>query len=175
MQQVVLVDRRNHKIGVEEKLAAHKNSLLHRAISIFIFNSKGELLLQKRAKHKYHSASLWSNTVCSHPKPGETFLQAAHRRLKEEMGFDCKLKKLYCFIYQTTFENGLSENEYDCVFVGEYGGEPVPDPAEVEAYRWQNLEDLKRDAAKRGNQYTFWLKLALDQVATDHIKAIVKS
>lgn len=175
MPQVVLVDRQNRKIGVEEKLVAHKKGLLHRAISIFIFNSKGELLLQQRAKNKYHSAGLWSNTVCSHPAPGESFAHAAHRRLEEEMGFDCKLKKLYCFIYQTEFDNGLSENEYDCVFVGEFNGQPKPNPVEVAAYRWQNLDDLKQDILKHGDIYTFWLKLALEQVATDHMRTIVKS
>ena len=97
-QQVILVDKNNRKIGVEEKIKAHKQGKLHRAFSIFVFNSKKELLIQQRAKTKYHSRGLWTNTVCSHPRPNETYQQAVHRRLKEEMGFDCKLKKLFCFI-----------------------------------------------------------------------------
>ena len=109
-QQVVLVDKNNRKIGVEEKIKAHKEGKLHRAFSIFIFNSNGELIIQQRAKTKYHSGGLWSNSVCSHPKPSETYQQAVHRRLKEEMSFDCKLKKLFCFIYDTGFQNGLIKN-----------------------------------------------------------------
>jgi isopentenyl-diphosphate Delta-isomerase len=159
-QFVVLVDKNNKKIGVEEKIKAHKTGKLHRAFSIFIFNSKGEVLLQQRAKTKYHSGGLWSNTVCSHPRPGETYSKATHRRLKEEMGFDCKLKKLFCFIYNAGFKNGLSENEYDCVFTGRFDGVPRPNKKEVMDFKWISVKDLKKDIKKHPNKYSVWLKIA---------------
>jgi isopentenyl-diphosphate delta-isomerase len=160
-QFVVLVDKNNRKIGVEEKIKAHKEGKLHRAFSIFIFNSKGQLLLQQRAKTKYHSNRLWSNTVCSHPRPGELYLQAAHRRLKEEMGFDCPLKKLFCFIYNAEFKNGLSENEYDCVFAGNFDGIPKPNKKEIMNFKWIKIEDLKKDINKYPQKYSVWLNIAL--------------
>jgi isopentenyl-diphosphate delta-isomerase len=172
-QQVVLVDKNNKKIGVEEKIKAHKESKLHRAFSIFIFNSNGELLIQQRAKTKYHSGGLWSNTVCSHPKPNETYLQAAHRRLKEEMGFDCKLKKLFCFIYNAGFQNGLIENEYDCVFIGKFNRKPKPNPEEVMNYKWIFIKELKQDIVRHPNKYSVWLKIALNKFKNSDIKKIL--
>ena len=142
---VVLVDKNNRKIGVAEKLQAHKDGQLHRAFSVFVFNKNNELLVQKRNSNKYHSGGLWSNTVCSHPKPGETYLAAAHRRLEEEMGFNCPLKKISCFIYKASFANGLTEHEYDCVFIGKYDGVIHPDPEEIEDYKWISLQNLKAD------------------------------
>jgi len=162
-QLVILVDKNNRKIGVEEKTQAHINGSLHRAFSIFIFNSNGELLLQQREKSKYHSGGLWSNTVCSHPRPGENYLNAAHRRLKEEMGFDCELKKLFSFIYKTDFGNGLIENEYDSVFMGNFDGQPSPDSAEVLDYKWIGIENLKRDVATNPEKYSVWLRIILDR------------
>lgn len=158
MTKVVLVDKNNRKLGEMEKLEAHKKGLLHRAFSIFIYNSNGELLIQQRPKEKYHSGGLWSNTVCSHPMPGEKYLSAAHRRLKEEMGFDCPLKKKNCFIYKKEFENGLTENEYDCIFVGKYDGSPKPNPVEVANWKWVTMSDLKKDIAKNPEKYTFWFR-----------------
>lgn len=163
-QYVILVDKNNRKLGEMEKIRAHREGRLHRAFSIFIFNSKGELLLQRRQKTKYHSEKLWSNTVCSHPKPGETYLQAVHRRLKEEMGFDCPVEKQFCFIYNTGFHNGLIENEYDCVFVGTYDGEPQPNPTEIMDYKWIRLSELKVDIRKHPQKYSVWLKIALPRV-----------
>ena len=163
-EKVVLVDKNNKKIGVEEKIKAHKEGKLHRAFSIFIFNSKGELLIQQRAKTKYHSGRLWSNTVCSHPKPNETYSQATHRRLKEEMGFDRKLKKLFCFIYNTGFQNGLIENEYDCVFIGKFDGKPKPNSREVMDYKWISIKELKQNIKKNPNKYSVWLKIALKEI-----------
>jgi isopentenyl-diphosphate Delta-isomerase len=160
-QEIILVDRNNRKIGVADKIRAHRDGKLHRAFSIFVFNSKGELLLQRRAKNKYHSESLWSNTVCSHPRPGETTVQAAHRRLREEMGFDCKLKKLLSFVYRTGFKNGLSENEFDFVFAGKFDGVPKPDPKEISNYRWISLDKLKKEIAKNPSKYSVWLKIIL--------------
>lgn len=158
---VVLVDKNNRKVGIEEKIAAHKTGKLHRAFSIFVFNSKNELLIQQRAQTKYHSGGVWSNTVCGHPEPGETYLRAVHRRLKEEMGFDCNLKKSLCFIYRTDLQNDLIEHEYDCVFVGEFNGAPKPDPEEVMRYKWVSIKELKRDIAKNPRRYSPWLKIAL--------------
>jgi len=158
---VVLVDEKDREVGVMEKIEAHRKGLLHRAFSIFVFNSKGELLLQKRARTKYHSAGLWSNTCCSHPRPGESVLEAAHRRLKEEMGFDCELKVVDKLIYSVEFENGLKENEYDYLIIGFWEGEPKPNPEEVEEWKWVSLEEVKEDIRKNPEKYTYWFKKAL--------------
>ncbi len=172
-EQVVLVDKNNRRIGVEEKIKAHRDGKLHRAFSIFIFNSKGELLIHQRAKNKYHSEELWSNTVCSHPRPNETYNQAVHRRLKEEMGFDCKIKKAFCFIYNTGFRNGLIENEYDCVLIGKFDGEPKPNPKEVMSHKLVSIGELKKDIAKHPNKYSVWLKIALKKMKNSQIKEIL--
>ena len=142
-------------------MKAHEDGRLHRAFSIFIFNSSGELLIQQRSKEKYHCGGMWANTVCSHPKPNESYSVATHRRLKEEMGFDCDLKKLFCFEYRAEFSNGLIENEYDCVFVGEYNGEPHPNKDEIMNYKWISLEDLKLDIKNNPKKYSIWLRIAL--------------
>jgi len=173
-QQVILVDKNNRKIGVEEKIKTHKEGKLHRAFSIFIFNSNGELLIQQRAKTKYHSGGLWSNTVCSHPRPDETYEKAVHRRLKEEIGFDCKLKKLFCFIYNAGFQNGLIENEYDCVFIGKFNGKPKPNTKEIMSYKWISIKKLKQDIIKNPNKYTIWLKIALNRIKSSRIKEAIK-
>ncbi|MEK6922332.1 MAG: isopentenyl-diphosphate Delta-isomerase [Nanoarchaeota archaeon] len=164
MEKVILVNKNNRIIGTEEKIKAHQEGKLHRAFSIFIFNSEGELLLQKRAKSKYHSEDLWSNTVCGHPKPKEKIEGAIHRRLKEEMGFDCKLIKAFCFRYKTKFDNGLIENEYDCVFIGKYDGKPQPNPKEVIDCKWIPLTRLKEDIFKNPQKYTYWLNKVLKKI-----------
>ena len=161
-EEVILVDKNNRKIGTKEKLQAHKEGKLHRAFSIFIFNSKNELLLQRRVKAKYHCGGLWSNTCCSHPRPNEKLSKAVHRRLKEEMGFDCNLKKAFCFTYKAKFSNGLIENEYDYVFLGKFNGKPKPNPAEVMDYKWVSLKKLKNDIKKHPKKYTVWLKIAVN-------------
>ncbi len=159
MEKVILVDKNNKELGFEEKLEAHKKGLLHRAFSIFVFNQNGELLLQQRDKNKYHSGGLWTNTVCSHPKPDESYEKAVHRRLKEEMGFDCELKKVGCFTYRAEFDNGLTENEYDCVFMGIYDSKDIyPDKKEVEDYKWIKAEELIVDTKKHPKKYTPWFK-----------------
>lgn len=147
------------------KLVAHRKGLLHRAFSIFIFNPRGELLLQRRTRRKYHSGGLWSNTCCSHPRPGETVLRAAHRRLKEEMGFDTKLKEIFSFVYKVKFLNGLIEHEYDHVLVGRFGGTPKPNPKEAEACKWIALAALRRDIRRHPRRYSFWLQKALPRVS----------
>ncbi len=161
---VILVDKNNKKIGEEEKIKTHKEGKLHRAFSIFIFNVKGDLLIQQRARTKYHCGGMWANTCCSHPRPGETYFQATHRRLRQEMGFDCRLKKLFCFIYKTKFENGLIENEYDCVFIGKFDGTPKPNKKEAMNYKWVSIKDLKKDIKENPKKYTFWLKIALKKI-----------
>ena len=173
-QKVILVDKSNRKIGIGEKMKVHQKGLLHRAFSIFVFNSKRELLIQQRAKSKYHCGRMWANTCCSHPKPNETYSQATHRRLKQEMGFDCKLKKLFCFVYRKEFENGLIENEYDCVFIGKFDGTPKPNKKEVMNYKWISVKDLKKDIKKNPNKYTIWLKIALDRIKFSDIKEAIK-
>lgn len=162
-ENIILVDEHDNEIGTAEKLAAHRNGQLHRAFSIFIFNTKAELMLQKRAATKYHSAGLWTNTCCSHPRAGEDTVAAAHRRLREEMGFDCPLEEKFQFTYQVKFDNGLTENEFDHVFVGSYDGEPDLNPAEASAWQWMSLPDVKRDIAHNPNHYSHWIKIVIDR------------
>jgi len=163
-EEVILIDKSNKKIGTAEKLKAHQVGQRHRAFSLFIFNQGGELLIQKRAKNKYHSAGLWSNTVCGHPRPKENYIQAAHRRLKEEMGFDCKLKKIFCFDYNVKLANGLVENEYDCVYTGRYDEKIKPNPKEVAAYKYIGLEKLEKDIRLQPSRYSVWLKIVLPKI-----------
>jgi len=165
MEKVILVDENDKETGVEEKIKAHKDGKLHRAFSIFVFNSKGELLLQKRAKEKYHSGGLWSNTCCGHPRPNESLEGAAHRRLKEEMGFECALVHLKSagFIYKVKV-NDLFEYEYDHIFVGKFNQDPRPNPQEVESYQWIDQEKLKKDILANPDKYTYWFKASLKNV-----------
>ncbi len=169
MNKVILVDKSNRKIGEMEKLEAHQKGLLHRAFSIFVFNNRNELLIQQRNPQKYHSGGLWTNTVCSHPAPGETYNVAVHRRLKEEAGFDCSLKKLGCFVYKTEFNNGLTEHEYDCVFAGRYDGTIEPDPIEISDYCWLDLKEICKNIKNDPEKYTFWFKKILSDTETLHL------
>ena len=159
---VVLVDQNDQKLGLMEKQQAHVAGLLHRAFSVFIFNSKGELMIQQRAASKYHSPTLWTNTCCSHPRDNETYEQAAHRRLEEEMGFDCELEYKFNFIYKAHLENDLIEHELDHVFIGTFDDEPKLNPDEVMAYRWVELDDLKKDMEKNPQNYTAWFKIIFE-------------
>ena len=170
MEQVILVDEHDNEIGVEEKTAAHVNGKLHRAFSIFVFDSHGKLLLQKRAAHKYHSGDLWSNACCGHPRPGEGTEQAAHRRLKEEMGFDCELKNIHSFSYRTEFDNGLIEHEYDHVFVGRTDLQPQHDPSEVGDWKWVEPGWLTSDVKQHPERYTVWFRRCLDEVMAHHMR-----
>lgn len=162
-EYVILVDERDNETGVMEKMQAHREGRLHRAFSIFIFNDRKELLLQQRAIDKYHSGGLWTNTCCSHPRPNETVKDAANRRLFEEMGMSCELSILTSFIYQTPFGNGLTEHELDYVLTGSFKGIPQINPAEVQAYKWMSLEDVKNDIALHPDNYTSWFKIALER------------
>ena len=163
-EHVILVDHTGKEIGTQEKIQAHREGKLHSAFSIFIFNAVGELLLQRRARTKYHSGGLWTNTCCSHPRPGESYYHAAKRRLNEEMGFDCELTGLFSFIYHIQFDNNLFEHELDHVFVGHYNGQPTPNPNEVDDWKWMNITALKQDVQETPENYTYWFKLALDRV-----------
>lgn len=160
---VILVDRRDREIGVEEKLKAHQEGKLHRAFSVFLFNARNELLLQQRAADKYHSAGLWSNTCCSHPRPGESTIAAAQRRLHEEMGITCAVEKAFDFIYRVSFANGLIEHELDHVFIGRYDGAVRPAPEEAMAYRWAPIDAVKKELRDAAETYTVWFRLALER------------
>lgn len=164
-EQVILVDESDMPIGTCEKLEAHQNGgKLHRAISIFIFSPKGEMLLQQRAKKKYHCGGLWANTCCSHPRPGESVDEAAHRRIKEEMGFDCELREVYSFIYRVEFDNGLTEHEYDHVLVGTWEGNPAVNIEEVEDWKWVTQSELSTGIKKKPENYAFWFRNSFEEV-----------
>ncbi|MYB00158.1 isopentenyl-diphosphate Delta-isomerase [Candidatus Poribacteria bacterium] len=169
-EHVILVDHTGREIGTEEKIQAHQDGKLHRAFSIFVFNTLGEVLLQKRAETKYHSGGLWTNTCCSHPRPGENHHQAARRRLHEEMGFDCELQELFNFIYHVKLNDDLFEHELDRVFVGHYDGQPAPNPDEVDDWKWMNISTLKQDVQENPDNYTYWFKLVLDRVIKQYEK-----
>jgi isopentenyl-diphosphate delta-isomerase len=165
MDQVILVDHNDKVLGSMEKLAAHQNGgHLHRAISVFISNSKGEWLLQRRAFEKYHSRGLWSNTACSHPKPGESSLKAAQRRLKEEMGLETQLFEVFSFTYKAELENELVEHELDHVFVGYSDELPQNNPEEVVDFNYISYEDLLEDVNINSDAYTFWFKKIFKRV-----------
>jgi len=162
---VVLVDQKDNAIGTMEKLEAHQKGLLHRAFSVFIFNDKGELLIQRRALDKYHSPGLWTNSCCSHPKPKESLLDAAHRRLEEEMGMKCpNLQPVNSFIYKTDFDNGLIENEYDHIVLGTTNALPRINPDEVHEYAYLSIEEIKERIAKAPDTFTYWFKLAIRKI-----------
>ena len=147
-----------------EKLEAHQKGVLHRAFSIFIFNSAGEMLLQQRADEKYHSGGLWTNACCSHPAPGESNIDAAHRRLAEEMGFDTELQPAFHFIYKAGFDNGLTEHEFDHVFTGIYDGDVLPDPAEVKDHCFIKMATLREHIQLYPHQYSAWFKIAFPKL-----------
>jgi isopentenyl-diphosphate delta-isomerase, type 1 len=162
-EYVILVDDADRPIGLMEKMEAHEKGLLHRAFSVFVFNSKKEILLQQRAFSKYHSPGLWTNTCCSHPREGETNIQAGERRLWEEMGLRIPLKELFSFIYKADFDNGLTEHEYDYVLVGCSDDIPVVNPKEVASWKWLPLEAIKEGIAQSPQQYTAWFKIIFDK------------
>lgn len=160
-EQVVVVSRRDRRMGVLDKLEAHRLGVLHRALSVFVFDPVGRLLLQRRATEKYHSAGQWSNACCTHPRPGESIRLAAHRRLQEEMGFDCRLQHRGSFVYRAPLDNGLEEHELDHLFVGLFEGSPEPNPAEVMDWRWIERERLAEELASAPRSFTPWFSLAL--------------
>jgi isopentenyl-diphosphate delta-isomerase len=168
---VVLVDEYGNNLlnqdgglCIMEKTEAHRRGLLHRAVSVFMINDRNELLLQKRAVGKYHTPEKWSNTCCTHPSPGEVPLAAAQRRLIEEMGFVATLTEVFTFLYQAKVGNGLSENEFDHVFIGVSDQDPKPNPAEVSDWKWESISEIKQELIKNPDEYSPWLRLCFDKV-----------
>jgi isopentenyl-diphosphate delta-isomerase len=162
--EVILVNEADEPTGTMEKMEAHQKGLLHRAFSIFIFNSQGEMLLQQRASGKYHNGELWTNACCSHPAPGEPIHSAATRRLKEEMGFTTQLEKAFEFTYQASFENGLTEYEFDHVFIGNYDGEIDINRHEVKDYCFKTTDDLACLLQTHPDKFTAWFKIAFPKI-----------
>lgn len=163
-QYVILVNEKDEPLGSMEKMEAHRKAVLHRAFSVFIFNHRGEMLLQQRALSKYHSGGLWTNACCSHPAPGEETPAAANRRLQQEMGFITPIEGIFSFIYQSEFENGLTENEFDYVFAGFYEGPINPDPVEVKDYCYKSLEEIQTSLTLQPEKYTAWFHIAFPKV-----------
>lgn len=164
MEHVVLVNEQDQQIGIMEKMAAHIVPRLHRAFSIFIFNSKGELLLQQRALSKYHSPGLWTNTCCSHPRNGETLQEATARRLKEEMGMTCDMHEVFTFIYKAPVGLGLTEHEFDHVWFGQSDEEPKINHEEVEAWKHMSISDIEADMKQHPECYTEWFKISFEEI-----------
>jgi isopentenyl-diphosphate delta-isomerase len=164
MELVILVDENDNEMGALEKMDAHINGVLHRAFSVFIFNSKGEMLLQQRSAIKYHSAGLWTNACCSHPRPGEKTSEAAKRRLKEELGFTVSLNHLFAFTYKAEFDNGLIEHEFDHVYTGIYEGPIEIVPEEVQAYSYRSVFEINRELESRPEKFTAWFQLAFPKL-----------
>ncbi|MCR9154696.1 MAG: isopentenyl-diphosphate Delta-isomerase [Bacteroidetes bacterium] len=162
-EEVILVDAHDQELGLMEKMEAHRQGLLHRAFSVFVLNEKGELMVQQRAAEKYHSGGLWTNTCCSHPRAGESAEEAAHRRLQEEMGFDCPLQKVLEFTYRAELDKGMIEHEYDHLFIGSYNQEPSLNPEEAMAWKWMRIEDLSADIQDHPERYTAWFKIIWKQ------------
>lgn len=163
MDSVILVDEDDNELGTMEKMEAHRKGALHRAFSVVIYNSKGEMLLQKRARHKYHSGGLWTNACCSHPWPGETMLQAVRRRLNEELGIDIAPDYSHKFIYKVSLDNNLVEHECDHVFIGKYDGVPSINADEIEDWKFVPIDELLNDLQINPDRYTYWFGLILNQ------------
>ena len=170
MDYVVLVDSQDNELGKMEKLEAHEKGLLHRAFSIFLFNSKGEMLIQQRALSKYHSPGLWTNACCSHPAPNESIIQAGNRRLKEELGLSTELVDAFNFEYRETFENNLTEHELDHVLVGYSEQNPILNQEEAKDYRWITWANLLEEIDLNPEKFTIWFKIIL----TKHIEKLQK-
>lgn len=164
MVEVILVNERDEPIGKMEKMEAHRRGVLHRAFSVFIFDKQGRMLLQQRAMNKYHSGGLWTNACCSHPKPGEVTIDAALKRLKEEMGFETEIKPLFTFTYNAEFENGLIEHEFDHVYIGNYEGNITPNPHEVIEYRYASIEEIESELHQHPEKFTAWFHIAFERI-----------
>jgi len=164
---VILVNKSDKKIGLMPKMEAHEKGVLHRAFSVFIFNNKRQLLLQKRNLNKYHSPGLWTNTCCSHQRDGESNINAGIRRLQDEMGFKTDLKEIGSFIYKVKFDNGLIEHELDYILVGEYENDVEPNPQEVDDWKWIGLEEINNDIKTNPEEYTEWFKIIMDNHYND--------
>ena len=164
MEHVILVNKYDEELGLMEKMEAHEKGVLHRAFSIFLFNSKGELMLQRRALSKYHSGGLWTNTCCSHPRQGETVLEAAHRRLQEEMGMTCEMEQAFSFIYRAELDHGLTEHELDHVVLGFTDDSPILNPSEVMDWKYMPMDAVAKDIKDYPEFYTEWFKVIFEKV-----------
>jgi isopentenyl-diphosphate delta-isomerase len=162
-EHVILVDENDNALGLMPKMEAHEKALLHRAFSVFIFNSKNQLMLQQRALHKYHSPGLWTNTCCSHQRDGESNIEAGKRRLMEEMGFVTEMEETTSFIYKAPFDNGLTEHELDHILIGYYEDAPNINLDEVAAWKWMSLEDIRADMSVNSKIYTAWFNIIFDK------------
>jgi len=161
---VILVNEQDQPVGAMEKMEVHQKALLHRAFSVFLFNDRGEMLLHKRADNKYHSGGLWTNACCSHPRPGEDTREAAEKRLFEEMGIRTPLSKAFDFIYKASFDNGLTEHEFDHVYTGRYEGSIDPNPEEVSAYGYMSVDAIRESIQQHPRRYTEWFKIAFPRM-----------
>ncbi|MFS4467588.1 isopentenyl-diphosphate Delta-isomerase [Maribacter sp. 2210JD10-5] len=173
-ERVILVNEQDEQIGTMPKMEAHEKAKLHRAFSVFVLNDAGEIMLQQRAGHKYHSPLLWTNTCCSHQRVGETNIEAGKRRLQEEMGFSTELRELFSFIYKAPFDNGLTEHELDHVMIGSYNSEPNINKDEVESWKWMKPNAIKTDMENNPREYTVWFKIIFEkfyQHLLDNIKS----
>lgn len=162
-EKVILVNEKDEQIGLMPKMEAHEKAVLHRAFSVFVLNSKNEIMLQQRAAQKYHSPLLWTNTTCSHQREGESNIQAGTRRLREEMGFETELKELFSFIYKAPFDNGLTEHELDHVMIGYYNDAPNINREEAESWKWMSIEAVKEDMQQHPETYTVWFRIIFDE------------
>ncbi|MBT4313718.1 isopentenyl-diphosphate Delta-isomerase [Flavobacteriaceae bacterium] len=169
-EEVILVDVNDTPVGTMPKMEAHEKAILHRAFSVFILNKEGQLMLQQRALHKYHSPGLWTNTCCSHQRMGETNLEAGARRLQEEMGFETPLEELFSFIYKAPFDNGLTEHELDHVLLGHHNAVPEINTEEVASWKWMDLDQVAKEIITMPDQYTVWFKIIFDRFYK-HIKS----
>ncbi len=172
MEEVILVNEQDAELGTMEKMQAHRNGVLHRAFSIFIFNNKKEMLLQQRALNKYHSGGLWTNACCSHPKPGEITAAAAKRRLKEELGFETTLEKIFDFTYKASFENGLTEHEFDHVFAGAYNHEINFNKHEVQDVCFRSLKEIESDLQAYPHKFTAWFLIAFPMIKKWQLQSV---
>lgn len=176
-ERVILVDENDIEIGLADKLDAHRRAALHRAFSIFIFNDKKELLLQQRAAVKYHAANLWANTCCGHPRSGEILGDAAHRRLREELGFDCELKESFSFIYKVKLDNDLWEHEFLHVFIGirnDENGEVSPNPEEVRNIRWTDVATVRQELKESPEIFAAWFPLSFEKAVESFVSGKLK-
>lgn len=170
-EYVVLVDEFDNELGTMEKMEAHVEGELHRAFSVFIFNDREELMVHQRALSKYHSPGLWTNTCCSHPREGEATPDAAHRRMVEEMGFDCDFEEAFTFTYQADVGDDLTEHEFDHVFIGHSGKLPEINKEEVNDWKYMSMKEIRKDMENAPEKYTVWFRIAFDEVE-EHLKGI---
>ena len=168
-EELILVNEKDEEVGTEDKLKAHQKGTLHRAFSIFVFGNQRQILLQQRATSKYHSGGQWTSACDGHPRPGESVLRAAHRRLKAEMGFDCDLKEIFSYVYEANMGNGLTEHEFNHILVGSFNGELKPNPEEVGDYKWEATTNVLKDLQTRPENYAVWFRIAMEKFPTESL------